>query len=472
MNGIIGMTELALETPLTGHQREYLTAVRDSADSLLTLLNDILDFSKMETEKLELETVAFDPHRVVERTVKTFDLRACEKGLNLHMAMDDDVPRALVGDPTRLRQVLVNLIDNAIRFTESGRVEVEVEVESSDESKLTLRFVVRDTGIGIPEDKRKAIFESFTQADGSTTRKYGGTGLGLTISSRLVEMMGGSIDLETDEGVGSVFSFTVEFGVSRDEVLTPEPGPSEGGHHTELPPLRVLVAEDNVVNRMLTVHILEQEGHAVEVAQTGLGVLETLGENCFDVILMDLEMPELGGVETTMRIRQKERQTGEHVPIVALTAHALPGDRKRSLDAGMDGYIAKPIRRGSLLNAIAEVVPSEVVERLGKTARRPAPAKRLVRRDSRRDLTRTFVDSTLNELRRIRRAIKKGQAEKVRVHAHAIAGAAAVLSAKRALVLARRIESIANEGKLSGAWDVCATLEQEVKRFDKANEGQ
>jgi signal transduction histidine kinase/CheY-like chemotaxis protein len=489
LNGVMGMTDLALDTELTPEQREYLDTVKMSADSLITVVNDILDFSKIEAGKIELESMDFNLRDCLEWTLKTLALRADEKRLELLCEMAPEVPELMRGDSSRLRQVVINLVGNAIKFTDEGEVALKVQIESEDGRDRILRFMISDTGIGIPRNKHESIFDPFSQADTSTTRKYGGTGLGLTISARLVEMMGGKIWVESEPGRGSQFYFTVRLGVvDAQEIETGTLAPPEwlpgvkvlvvddnrtnqrilegmlrrwemkptlvaGGqealeelsaareagepyalvltdlrmpkvdgfaiveqirHRPELSTaiimmmtsaghpgdaarcqelgvaayllkpirqselreaiarvlgaiaeegaiplvtrfclqharepaafLRVLVAEDNPVNQRLAVRLLEKRGHRVEVVANGREVLQALDKQRFDLVLMDVQMPEMDGVEATAAIRKKEKGSGWHTPIVALTANAMKGDREKYLANGMDGYLAKPIR--------------------------------------------------------------------------------------------------------------------------------
>ena len=489
LNGVIGMTELALDTELTPEQREYLDTVKLSAGALLTVINDILDFSKIEAGKIDIETIGFDLTECVETTLKTLALRADERGLELLCDIGHDVPATVLGDSVRLGQMLTNLVGNAIKFTSEGQVAVKVEVESNDGQTTVLHFVVSDTGIGIPKEKQKAIFESFAQADTSTTRKFGGTGLGLTITSRLAAMMGGRIWVESEPGKGSEFHFTISVGAGTEQIQQPEsdlpynllPGTrvlvvddnetnrrildrmltrwemlptsveggadalqelvsacelgdpyrlvltdmhmpgmdgfglierirnqseiatatvmmlSSGARHGEMarfrelglfaylvkpirqielrdaiarsldrrdsqnaskivPPalerrfpksaasLHVLLAEDNTVNQRLASRLLEKRGHTVTVANNGQEALNLLDRTSYDLVLMDVQMPLVDGLEATKLIRDREKGTGAHQPIVALTAHAVKGDEERCREAGMDGYLAKPIR--------------------------------------------------------------------------------------------------------------------------------
>jgi two-component system, sensor histidine kinase and response regulator len=515
MNGIIGMTELALDTTLTTEQREYLTLVKASADSLLTILNDILDFSKIEAGKLELESVPFSLRENMGTTLKTLALRAHQKGLELASHVHSDVPDALIGDPGRLRQIVVNLVGNGIKFTDQGEVVVEIrqhpETESrgsssemEDEEAIVLHISVRDTGIGIPAEKHRLIFEPFTQADGSTTRKHGGTGLGLAIASHLVQLMGGQLWVESVVGQGTTFHFTARFGMQHRPLPVPlaparvdvsnlpvlvvddnatnrrilhemlmhwgmRPTTVESGaaaldileraedagrpfplvllddhmpemdgltvaewikqdprfkgvtilmlssgdqreietrycqagvlgylrkpitrselweaiitalnrpempeerteilcrghgaqHSAEVIPLRrlhILLAEDNIVNQRLIVRLLQKRGHTMLVANTGREALAALEQHPVDLVLMDVQMPEMDGLEATAVIREKERQRGGHLPIIALTAHAMKGDAERCLAAGMDSYVSKPINAQTLSEAISRVL--------------------------------------------------------------------------------------------------------------------
>ena len=494
MNGVIGMTELALDTQLTGEQRDYLQMVKGSADSLLTIINDILDFSKIEAGKLGLEPAEFNLHELVGSTMKTMALRAHQKGLEALFQINVGVPAMVVGDPVRLRQVLVNLVGNATKFTERGEVTINVQLDRRQGNALQLHFIVADTGVGIPKDKQRSIFEAFTQADGSTTRRYGGTGLGLSISTQLVQLMGGTIWVESEVAKGSQFHFTVR--LEQAAAAASEPGPfdpaelsgldvlvvddnltnrrilaqtlrgwgmqpvlAENGkaaieaasdcarrgrpfrlilldsqmpgmdgfevaeqlkrdpglsstimmltssnrsgdkarchdlgiacylvkpvtqselrgailtalfsrapaeeHPRPVAPavpdaarsrsLRILLAEDNLVNQLVAVRMLEKRGYTVELASNGLEALASLERTSFDLVLMDVQMPEMGGFEATAAIREKEKKTGRHMPIVALTAHALNDDRDRCLAAGMDAYVSKPFLAHELFETI------------------------------------------------------------------------------------------------------------------------
>ena len=353
MNGVIGMTQLALETNLTPEQRDYIQTARRSAGSLLTLINDILDFSRIETGKLVVSCVPFDVRIAIDDEMRVFQTQAAQKGVALTHEIAPDVPASLMGDPERLRQVLANLVSNGIKFTERGSVHLTATRAGDWPGQCRLRFRVADTGGGVPEAKRARIFDSFIQADGSRTRRYGGTGLGLAISSRLVEAMGGRLWLEDTSTRGSVFTFVPPFGVVESEPDPSDPIPNQAPPAAAPAGLRVLVAEDARVNQCLVSALLTRHGHTPLIAGNGREALVVLERERVDLILMDVQMPELDGIEATRAIRERERTRGGHVPIVALTAHAMAGDKEGCLAAGMDDYVAKPINPAALFAAIA-----------------------------------------------------------------------------------------------------------------------
>jgi CheY-like chemotaxis protein len=506
MNGVMGMTELLLDTDLTAEQRDFLNTIKFSADAMLTVINDILDFSKIEAGRLEQDPVSFNLRDTLEETMRALAIRAHEKNLEVLCTVSSDVPEYVVGDVTRIRQVVMNLVGNAIKFTERGEVELRVAMDPSESESLNLHFAIRDTGIGIPKDKQSMIFDAFSQVDGSTTRKYGGTGLGLAISSRLVKAMQGGIWVESEMGKGSCFHFTVAAGISHDHapdtpgevslegarvlivddnatnrrilaetlwtwgvratpasngpdalvqmwratehgqpfdlVLTdvhmpemdgfelvqqiqsapnlmrsvilmltsgehlddlarcralgvsayllkpvrraelraaimrvmvdrartqpkasPEPAPISAAPATPVFTqqeekrglgLQILLVEDNIVNQRVAQAILERSGHSVIIAGNGRKAVEILEVQRFDVVLMDVQMPEMDGIEATAAIRDTEGRTGRHTPIIAMTAHAMTGDRERCLEAGMDDYITKPINGPALLHMVGQ----------------------------------------------------------------------------------------------------------------------
>jgi PAS domain S-box-containing protein len=372
MNGIIGMTDLALDTELDSQQQEYLNLVKSSATALLSIINDILDFSKIEAGKVELEQIAFDLLHLLQDTKLLMGIRAQEKGLSLVLEGADALPPVLRGDPNRIRQVLINLLGNAIKFTSTGTVTLRVSALPIDGQQFQVCLSVQDQGIGIPPEKLESIFAPFTQADTSTTRKYGGTGLGLTISSKLVQAMGGHLQVESTTGVGSTFSFCIELAQGTPaDLLFSDPadatGPAEpfpagkevavpSGTAPEAQGMSILLAEDHVVNQKLALTLLARWGHRVVLAVNGREAVEKSAEQDFDLILMDMQMPEMGGVEAAVLIRQREAGTGRHTPIIAQTANAMAEDRERCLQAGMDAHISKPLqpqKLRELLNSYA-----------------------------------------------------------------------------------------------------------------------
>ena len=357
MNGILGMAALALDTNLGPEQREYVSEAMKSAESLLALLNDILDFSKIEAGRLELDPQDFPIRQCVADAMSTLAVPAHQKGLKLEASVAPEIPEWLNGDPARIRQVVLNLVNNAIKFTERGAITIQAAVFETPGRAVRIHFSIADTGVGIPADKIGLIFEAFRQADGSTSRTYGGTGLGLTICSRLVELMGGTIWAESEPGKGSIFHFVIPLEVSS-EPAAPQTGtPALASEVAEVRGLRILVAEDNPINQKITARLLEKAGHTVEVANDGREALAIWRQQPFDLILMDVQMPHLNGFECTAAIRSAE-EGSRHVPILALTAHALNGYDRRCLDAGMDGYLSKPVRAETLLEAIQRVRPT------------------------------------------------------------------------------------------------------------------
>jgi signal transduction histidine kinase/ActR/RegA family two-component response regulator len=363
MNGVLGMMGLVLGTELPEEQREYLSLAKASADSLLTLLNDILDFSKIEAGKLELESIPFSLRRCITEAVTTSQFLARQKGLPLTTSVAPDLPDHWIGDPNRLRQVLLNLINNAVKFTAAGSIHVEAMLEKSLPGDAAIRFNVTDTGIGLSASQQKLIFEPFRQADGSVTRKYGGTGLGLAICSSLVRIMGGNISVTSTPGHGSTFSFSIRCGAAG-ESRTMDPSnaiwtPANWRHGAAA--YRVLVAEDNPVNQLLMVRLLEKRGFQVVVAGNGRAALSAISEQNFDIVLMDVQMPELDGLQATRTLREIERANGKNLPVVAMTAHAMQGDRDRCLAAGMTSYVSKPIRPEELFRVIDQVLTANTV---------------------------------------------------------------------------------------------------------------
>jgi len=351
ISGIIGITDLTLETDLNLEQRENLSMIKSSSKSLLTIINDILDNSKIDSGKIELEQIEFNLQEILKNTVDIHRFRTAERGLFLEFSIEESLPRYFIGDPVRIQQIVNNLISNAVKFTHEGGIAIAVSPENDGKMK----FSVADTGIGIPDDKKEIIFQSYSQSDKSTTRKYGGTGLGLTISAKLVELMGGKIWIEspTNEKSGSTFHFTIELEVSQTQKKF-STKKEKAIEMREIPPLKVLLAEDNIVNQKVATTLLKKLGHKVTVAENGKEAVEHWEKGEFDLIVMDIQMPEMDGMEATKFIRENEAD--KHIPIIALTAHAIEGDKERFLDAGMDGYLSKPINPEKLKFEIQSVL--------------------------------------------------------------------------------------------------------------------
>jgi two-component system sensor histidine kinase/response regulator len=623
LNGIIGMTDLALDTELTPEQREYLGMVKLSADHLLTVINDILDFSKIEAGKLDLELIDFRLRDALDDTMATLAMRAHKKGLELADYVAADVPDDLVGDPHRLCQVVVNLIGNAIKFTEEGEAVLRVEVQSRTEQEVCLHFAVSDTGIGIPAEQQRKLFKAFSQADTSTTRKYGGTGLGLAISARLVQLMGGEIWLESEAGRGSTFHFTLRYGLARGAVARPTPAEPaqvhglpvlvvddnatnrrilqemltnwgmkpttvEGGReaiaalerargagspftlvlldammpemdgftlaerikrdselvgstlmmlssanrredaarcrtlgvasyltkpirqstlldaimttigrsmrieHLAAPAavaavpgggqrkLRLLLAEDNAVNQRLAISLLKKRGHHVVVVGNGREALAAMDGPRFDAVLMDVQMPEMDGFEATAAIRAREAGTGVHTTIIAMTAHALKGDRDRCLAAGMDAYVSKPLQPQELFSVLEGLAP------LSRDGGGPAPvstpqplafdlAAALERVEGdvelMKELAGLFLEECPQRMAEIRQAVLRKDASKLQQVAHTLKGSVGNFGAREAFEATRRLELIGSEqdwGHVEEAW---TALEEAIGRLNSAFAG-
>jgi two-component system sensor histidine kinase/response regulator len=610
INGILGMTELTLDTELTKEQRDNLLMVRFSGESLLSVINDVLDFSKVESGKLELEKIGFSLYDCVGATIKTLAQRAHAKGLELACDVSPEVPAHLIGDPGRLRQILLNLAGNAIKFTEKGEVLIEVAMQSQRDGFVQLHFKVVDTGIGIPPEKHQLLFHAFTQADTSTTRKYGGTGLGLAISVRLVELMGGKIWLESEEGKGSTFHFTVSYAEQQTPAEVSAPGPvpnlkdvsvlvvddnetnrrilyemtsrwemkplavdggpaalaaleeadhrgdffrvilmdahmpgmdgfqlskeikerswngetsilmlTSGGQVGEaercrrvgisaylLKPvmkgelrnailtvlaqgqsdniaarplvtrhtlrksshkLHILVAEDNAVNQAVILRVLKKMGHSSVLARTGKEALALAFSQKFDLAFMDVQMPEMDGLAATESIRQREKSSGTHLPIFAMTAHAMKGDRERCLQAGMDGYLTKPIRFSDIEKTLSSFSSAQSVST-------PSPSEKIVwgragalerlggDEDLLREVCRIFLDESPNMLRKLQEAIVDTDAEAVMRAAHSLKGELGYLGAPEAAQAARGLEDMGHEKNLSRAPELFRLLEREL----------
>lgn len=464
MNGILGMTELVLESDLAPEQRDDIALVKASADALLTIVNDILDFSKIEAGKLDLEEVPFDLRMLVRETVRSMALRAQQKGLQLRCDVPGQIPRTMKGDPGRLRQVLINLLGNAIKFTQQGSVTLALSLGRETEDRCEIEFAVSDTGIGIPLEKQQLIFEAFSQVDGSTTRQFGGTGLGLTICRRLVILMQGDIAVASEPGKGSVFRFRIPLGHAAIE-LPPDQGDEEVADAPDagliLAPhsavhkegggngLRILLAEDNPVNQRLALRLLEKMGHRITVVDNGLDALERTVQGGFDLILMDVQMPELDGLTAARRIRQWEVAHGGHVPIIAMTARAMQGDRERCLEAGMDDYLSKPIDSERL----RQLVSRFHVEQAG-----PVLAWRgaLLRLDGDTglllELAALFIDDGPQLMQTLYEALDADDLQASQRAVHSLQGVLVNFGAQRAISQAERMSASLHEPAQQAQW--------------------
>ncbi len=483
MNVIIGMTELALESGLDASRRDMLETVALSARSLLGLLNDVLDFSKIEAGKLELDPAVFDLRETVDHALRGLAEQARGKDLELAAVIAEEIPERLVGDGGRLRQVIVNLVSNAIKFTDAGEVSLEADTAAADGDEMVLHIRVSDTGCGIASDKQALIFESFTQVDGSQTRSHGGTGLGLPICRELVALMGGEIWVESVPGGGSTFHFTVRLGraddrpaaTAEDEPASPrEPRPVARRPRR---PLEILVAEDNPMNQKLMRRLLAGEGHRVVVANDGWEALDAFQHRPFDLILMDVQMPGLGGLETTLEIRRRELVSDRRTPVVALTAGAMRGDRERCLAAGMDAYVAKPLDKGKLLALIDRLAAPAAPQAPGREPPPPVFDRRrtLELCNDDQQIAREIVDlllSTAGEhLAGLREAAAAADGGELHRRAHTLKGAAANVGGERIETLARRLMEIGESGGLEAAPALLAELETDLARLEEALAG-
>ncbi len=467
MHGIIGLTQLLLDTELDESQREYLTMVAGSAGSLLKLLNDILDISKIEADKLDLDLIGFNLRERLSGVVAGLGLQAHQNGLDLSCDVAPGVPDTLIADPQRIEQILINLVGNAIKFTEEGSLAIRVDMTPERGDRGLLHIAVRDTGIGITPEQQAVIFEPFTQADGSATRRFGGSGLGLAISRDLAELAGGRLWVESEAGVGSTFHFTVRCGLLTGPAAAPGAAPAGPAAPGIQAPLRVLLAEDNPVNQRLGTAILEKRGHTVVVAADGKQAVAAYDSQPFDVILMDAQMPEMDGFEATAAIRERERGGHSHIPIVALTARAMKGDRERCLGAGMDAYVSKPLDVGELMGVIAVVTAPElpVIDRQAAWATVDGDAELLA------EITSLYFEDLPGYMARVREAVDDGDAAALERAAHALKGCIANLGAGRAAEAAARLEEIGASGEVRLADLALARLGREIAELSHELEG-
>ncbi|MDD2541009.1 MAG: ATP-binding protein [Desulfuromonadaceae bacterium] len=491
MNGVMGMTDLMLQGGLTPEKEKlYLQAIKDSADSLLMIINDILDFSKIEAGKFTLEETPFSLRIAVERCLNGLLVRAEEKGLKVRHSIDSSVPVCLIGDQGRLRQILTNLVGNAIKFCHQGEVSVEVDLASVKMDDVVLHVRVADTGIGITEEACQRIFNQFEQADSSTTRKYGGTGLGLAISRKLVELMKGEIWVESRLGVGSCFHFTVRFKLGNEDLLATEKSEMFVASRLQTAPLGILLADDVEINRALVQAILEPYGHQITCAEDGRKALEIFATKQFDIVLMDVQMPEMDGLQATRAIREYERTIGRNVPvpIIAMTAFAGNEDRQVCLDAGMNEYLTKPIKPAQLLqllhefsNRPIETATVMVTDIQDTTASKSALGAHdgtlavfaqnelLERLGGRSEMISRFIGlfckGVFPQIEGLVTALAAEDSDGVRRHAHAIKGSAGNIAALRMQDTAALIEKAAKEGDLTAAPQRLVALQQEFQEF-------
>jgi signal transduction histidine kinase/CheY-like chemotaxis protein/HPt (histidine-containing phosphotransfer) domain-containing protein len=488
MNGIIGFTELLTNTELSKEQGEYLNMIKSSADNLLRLINDILDFSKIEAGKLDLEPIDFNLRDSLSETLRTIAIKAHEKGLELVYAVDPDVPDTLEGDPSRLRQIIINLVGNAIKFTDRGEIAVNVDLESRNENEVSLHFKVTDTGMGIPEEKKQIIFKAFAQADGTTTRRFGGTGLGLSISSQLVKLMNGKIWVESEPGKGSEFHFTTQFRLQENKEATKiimkalnlkdVPALAVDDNASNRSALKILLAEDNVINQTFVIRVLEKKGHRVTVATNGKEAVTAFEKEPFDLVLMDVQMPEMNGIEASELIREKEKKTGTCIPIIAMTAHALTGDREKFLNAGMDAYISKPVDTKMLIETIEKITAISCTLNAkrepdtsgGEPSYNLVDKKDTIERvngdmDLLKEIVKLFFDTCPRLLSEVNAAISNGDNKTLEREAHTIKSVIGNFSKHHAYKTAFKLEQMGASGELSKAEETYKELEEEIERM-------
>jgi len=519
MNVIVNMSALLLETSMNSEQKTYTLMIQDSSDILLCLINDILDFSKIEAGKMDLENTEFNLAQVVGDVTRILGLKADEKGLGLTQQIADDVHVYLMGDPARLRQILLNLVNNAIKFTCKGEVKISVSTETQSETNAVIRFEITDTGIGIPKDRVDCLFKPFSQADSSTTRRFGGTGLGLSISKKLAEMMGGQIGVESEHGTGSTFWFTAVFEKrekGKDDDYCKEQPPDVPENVCLPSDTRILLVEDNLFNQQVALAILRKFNLCADIANNGKEAVEILAQTQYDLVLMDIEMPEMSGMEAVKIIRNSQWEN-RHVPVIAMTAHAMKGSREQYLAAGMNDYITKPInwkeffasliRNIGRSNCVSAKSPLERglrgVFESGDFHTPPAPSQEgifthpeqegisspvsseipLLKQENirtvfdRADLCKrmggneellkiiveNFSAQFSEELEKLKISVQEGKAEHIRFHAHTLKGMAANASAIRLREAARELETVAKQGNTDAVRSLTEKVEQEFE---------
>jgi len=474
MNGVIGMTSLLLETPLTTIQKDYAETIRVSGEALLALINDILDFSKMESGKVEIERLPFSLAAVIEESLEMVRPLAARQGITLRQTVAAGTPEAITGDHARTRQVLVNLLGNAVKFTPQGEVCVVLSARTLADGRVEAHFAVSDTGIGIPAEELGRLFIAFQQLDGSLTRKHGGTGLGLAISKRLTELMGGTIWVESLAGQGSTFHFTI----AGEAAQAPASHPAVSGHAdralADRHPLRVLLAEDHSVNQHVMLGLLGHLGYLADLASNGREVLAALQRRTYDLILMDVQMPEVDGLEATRRIRS-ELPAGSQPRIIAMTAHALSRDRERCLEAGMDGYVSKPVQLSDLAAVLAATDPRG-------EAHEETPPELLDRRslDLLRSLStpsgecllglsiQSYLTTSSADLSAVRKLAEEGRWPEVGRTVHRLKGSSATLGAARVAAVCAAIEERARGPEGQDLEILIAQLGREIERTQTA----
>jgi PAS domain S-box-containing protein len=480
LNAVIGMTDLLLDMGLGAEEREAAEIVAKSSRSLNNLISDILDFSKIEAGKIELEHTIFRPADLLDEMIEAFAFQAREKNLDMNVQLVD-LPDYVIGDPGRLRQILVNLIGNALKFTEAGLVELRVEKTESLGNTVTLVFAVHDTGIGIPSDKLPTLFQAFTQADLSTTRKYGGTGLGLNISSRLAAKMGGLLEAESEPGRGSTFHFSGQFEIPTvhqiTELVTQQTGfeiAARGAVDSlaeQAEDLRILLVEDNVVNQKVGVGMLAKLGFVPQVAGDGQEALEILSLGHFDLVFMDLQMPRINGVEAAQRLRRGEvGELNRHVPVIAMTAHATSHDRRNCLEAGMNDYIAKPISSGQLYAAMIRALQPDT-ETLATSAAEPFRMDDLVEKLGgdlalANEIIDVFVTDTHERLAVLRASVARYDFDTVYNEAHTVKSGALNVDASAISALAVELMQAARDKQQEFAGSLVDDITAEMDRVE------